>query len=52
MQGFSVEGQIGSDPDVAESFINKCVYVEGEGTDSSSELDGFVMEGLNVENCG
>jgi len=45
-----VEGKIGSS-DSAESYINKCVYVEGTG-DSSSPLDGFVMEGLSIENCG
>ena len=49
-QGFSVEGRIGSS-DSNESYIEKCVYVEGTG-DSSSPLDGFVMEGLSIENCG
>ena len=52
LQGFSVQGQIGSSTDDLESYINKCVYVDGQGTDSSSQLDGFVMEGLNIENCG
>lgn len=47
LQGFSVEGKIGDDSD-ADSYINKCVYVEGE----DSELEGFVMEGLLLQNCG
>ncbi|CAM9617951.1 unnamed protein product [Ectocarpus sp. 12 AP-2014] len=52
LKGFSVEGKIGkSDTDEA-SWVNKCVYVEGPGPQSSDILDGFVMEDMNVQNCG
>ena len=47
MQHFTVEGKI-EDSSNAGAYNNKCVYVDGEG----SELDGFVMEGLLIQNCG
>ena len=47
LQGFSVDGKVGDGSD-SEDYIKKCVYVDGE----DSELDGFVMEGLFVHNCG
>ena len=47
LQGFSVDGKVGDGSDF-EDYIKKCVYVEG----GDSELDGFVMEGLFVQNCG
>ena len=50
-QGFSVDGQIGSDADSEDSYINKCVYVEGEGA-NFSPLEGFVMKDLDIYRCG
>lgn len=47
LQGFSVEGKIGSS-DEKDSYVHKCVYVEGTGT----TLKGFIMDGLTVRNCG
>ena len=47
LQGFSVDGKVGDGSD-SEDYIKKCVYVDGE----NSELDGFVMEGLSIKNCG
>ncbi|CAM9369728.1 unnamed protein product [Ascophyllum nodosum] len=47
LQGFSVDGKVGDGSD-SEDYIKKCVYVDGE----DSELDGFVMEGLSIKNCG
>lgn len=46
-----MDGKIGSS-EVAESYVNKCVYVEGQGTEPGSPLDSFVMEELTVMNCG
>ena len=43
-QGFSVQGKLDSSG-TESSYIVKCVYVEGP-------LEGFVMDGLSVENCG
>ena len=51
LQGFSVDGKIGSSSDDKNSYINKCVYVEGESTDSSP-LKGFIMEDLDIYRCG
>lgn len=42
-----MEGKIGDGSD-SDSYIYKCVYVEGV----DSELDGFVMEGMLIQNCG
>ncbi|CAN0385323.1 unnamed protein product, partial [Ascophyllum nodosum] len=47
LKHFTVEGKIEDSSD-AGAYNNKCVYVDGEG----SELDGFVMEGLLIQNCG
>ena len=47
MQGFSVDGKVG-DGSGPDAYIKKCVYVDGE----DSELDGFVVEGLSIKNCG
>ncbi|CAN0370532.1 unnamed protein product [Pylaiella littoralis] len=52
LKGFSVQGKIGPS-NSTEDYVEKCVYVEGTGgVNSSSPLDGFVMEGLSIENCG
>ncbi|CBJ32750.1 FirrV-1-B30 precursor [Ectocarpus siliculosus] len=51
-KGFSVEGKIGSNDTDQASWVNKCVYVEGPGANSSAVLDGFVMEDMVVQNCG
>ncbi|CAM9369452.1 unnamed protein product, partial [Ascophyllum nodosum] len=47
VQGFSVDGKVG-DGSGPDAYIKKCVYVDGE----DSELDGFVVEGLSIKNCG
>ncbi|CAM9939244.1 unnamed protein product [Ectocarpus sp. 6 AP-2014] len=52
LKGFSVEGKIGSNDTDQASWVNKCVYVEGPGANSSAVLDGFVMEDMVVQNCG
>ncbi|CAM9864734.1 unnamed protein product [Ectocarpus sp. 4 AP-2014] len=52
LKGFSVEGKIGSNDTDQGSWVNKCVYVEGPGSNSSAVLDGFVMEDMVVQNCG
>ncbi|CAM9793899.1 unnamed protein product [Ectocarpus fasciculatus] len=52
LKGFSVEGKIGTSDTDEASWVNKCVYVEGPGSQSSSVLDGFVMEDMVVQNCG
>ncbi|CAM9985331.1 unnamed protein product, partial [Pylaiella littoralis] len=51
LTGFSVQGKIGS-AGTSSDYIDKCVFVEGTGMSAASPLDGFVMEGLTVENCG
>ena len=51
-QGFSVDGFVGSG-DSTDSFINKCVWVEGEaGAETITHIEGFVMKNMLIENCG
>ncbi|CAM9939140.1 unnamed protein product [Ectocarpus sp. 6 AP-2014] len=52
LKGFTVEGKIGTSDTDEASWVNKCVYVEGPGSQSSAVLDGFVMEDMIVQNCG
>lgn len=47
LQGSTVERKIGDSSD-SGAYINKCVYVDG----GDSELEGFVMEQLSIQNCG
>ena len=35
-----------------DSFVNKCVEVVGQGNGEDEALEGFVMQGMNVKNCG
>ncbi|CAM9214371.1 unnamed protein product [Ectocarpus sp. 8 AP-2014] len=51
LKGFTVEGQIGTEL-TEDSYVLKCIYVQGPGSDSSTFLDGFVMEEMAVQNCG
>ena len=50
-QGFTVNGKYG-DKDVYDSYLNKCVWVKGQGTSTNSALKGFVMNEMKVHNCG
>ncbi|CAB1118084.1 unnamed protein product [Ectocarpus sp. CCAP 1310/34] len=52
LKGFTVEGKVGTSDTDEASWVNKCVYVEGPGSQSSAVLDGFVMEDMIVQNCG
>ncbi|CAN0020458.1 unnamed protein product, partial [Ectocarpus sp. 8 AP-2014] len=51
LEGFSVDGKI-SDDDKAESYVDKCVFVEGPSTSGDERLEGFVMQDVSVQNCG
>ncbi|CAM9436746.1 unnamed protein product [Ectocarpus sp. 8 AP-2014] len=51
LKGFTVEGQIGTEL-TEDSYVLKCIYVQGPGSDSSTFLDGFVLEEMAVQNCG
>ncbi|CAB1115742.1 unnamed protein product [Ectocarpus sp. CCAP 1310/34] len=51
LEGFSVDGKI-SDDDEAESYVDKCVFVEGTSTSGDERLEGFVMQDVYVQNCG
>ncbi|CAM9649445.1 unnamed protein product [Ectocarpus sp. 4 AP-2014] len=51
LKGFTVEGQIGTEV-TEDSYVLKCIYVQGPGSDSTAFLDGFVMEEMVVQNCG
>ncbi|CBJ32749.1 FirrV-1-B30 precursor [Ectocarpus siliculosus] len=51
LKGFTVEGQIGTEV-TEDSYVLNCIYVQGPGSDSSTFLDGFVMEEMAVQNCG
>lgn len=35
-----------------DSFVNKCVRVEGTGKSEDGPLEGFVMKYMTVKNCG
>ncbi|CAM9422984.1 unnamed protein product, partial [Sphacelaria rigidula] len=58
--GFSIDGFVGT-LDEADSYIDKCVFVQGsddpisleyEGETVESSLIGFIMNGLTISNCG
>ncbi|CBN79456.1 FirrV-1-B30 precursor [Ectocarpus siliculosus] len=51
LEGFSVDGKI-SDDDEADSYVDKCVFVEGPSTSGEERLEGFVMQDVSVQNCG
>lgn len=59
-QGFTIDGQL-DDEDVEESYIDKCIFVEGQaaptmlthqGQEVESALIGTVIDGLKIQNCG
>lgn len=55
-----MDGKVGEE-EVADSYVGKCVYVQGQenattmsygGEDVESSLVGFVMENMFIKNCG
>lgn len=40
----------GSKKSDADSYVHKCVYVQGNGR--KDPLKGFIMESLTIKNCG
>lgn len=34
------------------SYLNKCVWVKGQGMSTSDALEGFIMKEMKVHNCG
>lgn len=34
------------------SYVNKCVRVEGTGTSEEEPLEGFVMRDMLIKHCG
>lgn len=50
-QGFTVDGEHDS-ADSADSIVNKCVEVVGQGKSDDEPLEGFVMMDMLVQNCG
>ena len=46
-----MDGYHGDDYE-ADSFVNKCVEVRGQGQSDDEPLEGFVMKGVTVQNCG
>lgn len=51
LQGFTVDGEHDSSDDI-DSYVNKCVEVVGQGDSEDEGIDGFVMTGMTVLNCG
>ncbi|CAN0559810.1 unnamed protein product, partial [Ectocarpus sp. 12 AP-2014] len=60
LEGFTIDGQL-DDEDVEESYIDKCIFVEGQaaptmlthqGQEVESALIGTVIDGLKIQNCG
>lgn len=51
IQGFTVDGQV-EDADEAASFVDKCVFVDSGNPSGDEILEGFVMKGMAVLNCG
>lgn len=51
LKGFTVDGAH-DDEYEADSFVNKCVEVRGRGQNEMEALEGFVMTGVTVRNCG
>lgn len=49
-KGFTVDGEHGDDSSDEDSFVNKCVEVRGNGEDDP--LRGFIMQDMEVRNCG
>lgn len=54
LQGFSVDGTIYDGKDGKKSsFVDKCVRIDGRGRHSKEKpLEGFVMKGMTIRNCG
>ena len=50
-QGFTVDGY-NADNYEADSFVNKSAEVRGQGHSDDEPLEGFVMKGVTVRNCG
>lgn len=50
-QGFKVDGMHDS-KNKKDSFVNKCVRVEGAGKSGDGPLEGFVMKYMTIKNCG
>ena len=50
-QGFSVDGQHDS-ADEMDSFVSKCVMVDGNAESEDDALEGFVMKDMLVQSCG
>lgn len=51
MQGFTVDGKQ-DDDNKKDSYVNKCVRVEGTGTSENDPLEGFVMKDMMIKHCG
>lgn len=60
LEGFTVDGEISSS-DSRDSYVDKCVYVWGQGDpeavsfsggEALASIIGFSMRGLTVQNCG
>ncbi|CAM9513141.1 unnamed protein product, partial [Ascophyllum nodosum] len=50
-QGFSVDGLTGPAGNET-SYINKCVWVEGDEGVEVTPIDGFEMRNMFIQNCG
>ena len=59
-QGFTVDGWL-NDIDEEESFVDKCIWVEGQdkptmvayrGSEVETSLIGTVIEDMRIQNCG
>ena len=46
-----MDGFFGSSHD-EDSYINKCVWIDGEVEDDVTPLQGFVMRDMLIQNCG
>ncbi|CAN0194941.1 unnamed protein product, partial [Hapterophycus canaliculatus] len=60
LQGFTIDGWL-DDQNVEESFIDKCIWVEGQeapttltygGQEVESSLIGTVIDDMKIQNCG
>lgn len=51
LKGFTIDGEVG-DADEAASYADKCVFVDSGNTSGDETLEGFVMTGMAINNCG
>ncbi|CBN76927.1 FirrV-1-B30 precursor [Ectocarpus siliculosus] len=60
LRGFTIDGQI-DDADHEDSFVDKCIFVEGQAAPEDVEYDGrtvetaligTVIDSMKIQNCG